>query len=296
MNARLLPQSFWAPLYFEPLRGSDERFCVAVIVVSASRARVVSAPGLARLRCLFSRETDFYISVVEEVARQLETFCESLSTRMAILETRTLDPWRFPTRGFSCGEFRFAKGENLELIAHNALQLCSSLATPLSSPSPQVRADRVVSSVRKLVTASYPQLRPCFNRSEPVYPNAGETHFAFISGSLAANMGRLNPGNLNEHFPLLQAKAMDLERLRDKQRPDVLGQTIQTFSLLALISGKDEPDERKRSEREVRVQETLNALSDITRARELNFTHSSDVEQLSLALIQNVALDSRSAL
>lgn len=285
MNFPVQERSYWAPLYFEPLPASEERFCVAIVVISTRGADVITAPGIARLQCLFPQEGNFIISAVEQVVEIFKEHLEIEENRLGIMQSGRCNTQSLPISNFYCGKFLFSKGSNHELIAQNALELCSSFKSPFSTKISQGKTDRVVCRIRNLVVATHRHLSKCFNVQASTYTQEIQPHFGFIGSNLAANIGRLSSNKLSEHFPHFQAKAMDLERLRENQEKNLFDVSLQKFSLLALVVRPEEWNLQKQNDHEDRLQDTLDALQEIARRRELEFVPSEEVSQLSQSLI-----------
>ncbi|RYZ79095.1 MAG: hypothetical protein EOP06_27835 [Proteobacteria bacterium] len=248
-------------------------------------ARSKVAPGIDRLRCLFPHEGDFLVSVVEQVVGGFNDFLRDEHFRLEIIRSRQWVAQKGHAQNFYVGKFLFAKGNKHDLVAHNALRLCSSFRSPIVAASAHGRTDRIIYSVRKLVVATHRHLSECFNVQAPTFTQGTQPHFGFIGSNLAANIGRLNSNKLSEQFPHFQAKAMDLERLRENQERDLFDSSLQTFSLLALVVCPEELDIQRQNDREERLQETLDALREIARRRELEFVPSEEVSELSRTLI-----------
>src|SRR5262245_38480909 len=104
----------WAPLMFEPIFGSGERFIVAVVAVLDGDVHIKSAPALERFTCLYgSASTDILLAI--------QITIDDLKLRAGKLGSAILDNSEVATRNACLGKHRLGNGQSVDEVLDGAL-------------------------------------------------------------------------------------------------------------------------------------------------------------------------------
>lgn len=231
------PQSlldgYYCPLYVEPMAGSGERICVAVVAATPEGFLVAPSPGLDRFRCFYDDGAEFLLRLIEEVRFDLETSLARDETQswQRFGEGQSLkELWKSPFKGFHIGETIWATGQDAGEIAGIGLMMCSSLTTKVALAEQErqetLTRNRLIAQVRGLVGAQQGWDR-FFDVSFPALP---KTRFDFVGQNLAAHIGILMPNHRRESVDTTKGGTVDLFRLR-KNAKDVLSASIEEKSV-----------------------------------------------------------------
>ena len=125
-------RAHWAPVFFEPISGSYERFVVGVAAFNHQGFHLEWANQLDRLTCFYGANARGAISAIQIAGEYLQ---EDLAKRagQAIGEP---DP---AVSGISFGDIREAEGNSLEGIAQSWMAALSSLHLSGLAPDSQAR-------------------------------------------------------------------------------------------------------------------------------------------------------------
>lgn len=126
----------WAPVYFEPIMGSGERFGVGIAVVGELDFVVLTAPGLSKLDLLYG-------SSGSDVVFMVNAALEGLSSDLAERGVAALTAPRPGAAGLHIGPVRDGAGPTLIAIAEEWLPLFSSFTADAVVLDAQ-KADRVL--------------------------------------------------------------------------------------------------------------------------------------------------------
>jgi hypothetical protein len=233
----------WAPIYIEPIVGSGERICTAVLAGDDSGFIVVPVPSLDRLSSLYGTQAQA-LSFANDLA--LNAIRDWISTRgLAAIET-----WSSPVEGVILGALRRGAGESLEDVARTGLLQCASLVEKLAeedetseaSARTEVSTRRLEKLVREAVVAARPELHKRFDQQFRVNERARPTRIGFTGNRLVANFGMLVPGQLAILVNNAKAKLWDLEQLRSGALGGMFPQTgALSFELLLNRVPRDAP-------------------------------------------------------
>ena len=233
----------WAPIYIEPIVGSGERICTAVVAGDDNGSIVVPVPSLDRLSCLYGIQAQA-LSFTNDLA--LNAIRDWISTR----GFATIEKWLSPVEGIILGDARRGAGESLEDVARTGLLQCASLVeklaeedeTPEASARTEVSTRRLEQLVRETVVMARPELHKRFDMQFRVNERARPTRIGFTGNYLVANFGMLVPGQLAILVNNAKAKLWDLEQLRSGALGGMFPQTgALSFELLLSRVPPDAP-------------------------------------------------------
>lgn len=233
----------WAPIYIEPVVGSGERICTAVVAGDDNGFIVVSVPSLDRLSCLYGTQAQA-LSFANDLA--LNAIRDWIATRGFI----AIEKWSSPVEGVILGASRRGAGESLEDVARTGLLQCASLVEKLAEEDEtseagartEVSTRRLEKLVREAVVEARPELHKRFDQQFRVNERARATRIGFTGNRLIANFGMLVPGQLAILVNNAKAKLWDLEQLRSGALKGMFPQTgTLSFELLLNRVPRDAP-------------------------------------------------------
>ena len=210
-----LLDGFYCPIYLEPMVGSGERLCIAVVAATPEGFLVAPSPGLERLKCFYDEDAGFLLSLVQEVRFDLETAMGSDPFwRTWKVGTSLLKHWTPPFDGFHVGDAVWAMGKDASEIADAGLMMCSSLVEKMKMNTRRqlLTRSRLVSEVKGHVLALH-TWGDFFDVSFPFY---GDLRYDFVGRRLATHIGIIMPDELNESVDSTKAGILDLLSLRAK--------------------------------------------------------------------------------
>lgn len=233
----------WAPIYIEPVVGSGERICTAVVAGDDNGFIVVPVPSLDRLSCLYGTQAQA-LSFANDLA--LNAIRDWISTR----GFAAIEKWLSPVEGVVLGASRRGAGETLEDVARTGLLQCASLVEKLAEEDEtseavartEVSTRRLEKLVREAVVEARPELHKRFDQQFRVNERARATRIGFTGNRLIANFGMLVPGQLAILVNNAKAKLWDLEQLRSGALVGMFPQTgVLSFELLLNRVPRDAP-------------------------------------------------------
>lgn len=233
----------WAPIYIEPMVGSGERICSAVVAGDGNAFVVIPVPSLDRLSCLYGPGT---AAVVHANELALKAIKEWIGTHGFL----AIEQWSSPIHGVILGTLRRGAGESLEDVARTGLLQCASLVEKLSEEDEtgeagaraEVSSSRLEKLVRDAVITSRPDLHTRFYRQFRINERARPTRIGFTGNRLVTNFGLLVPGQLANLVNIAKAKLWDLEQLRSGALAGMFPhQGTLSFELLLHRVRRDDP-------------------------------------------------------
>lgn len=238
----------WCPIYLEPIPGSQERFVIAVAVVSDTGFHVELANSLDRLECLYGQNAVIVRHAATITAENLKRDLKSRS-----LDALTdFDP---PVTGAHVGRIRAGEGVSLAAIGKAWMSSISSLydasltQTPLEMNAggegagagehaiavidrlPLLVYDYVVGQSRGVSEYFRPDLR-----GHPRQRRSYEVTIDYASSTLAANFGTLQAGKLAPSVRLIKNRLWDLAA--DRNRDAMFNRK---YELLVQVPSKNDP-------------------------------------------------------
>ena len=240
----------WAPIYIEPVVGSGERICTAVVAGDDNGFIVVPVPSLDRLSCLYGTQAQA-LSFANDLA--LNAIRDWISTR----GFAAIEKWLSPVEGVLLGASRRGAGESLEDVARTGLLQCASLVEKLVEEDEtseavartEVSTRRLEKLVREAVVEARPELHKRFDQRFRVNERARETRIGFTGNRLIANFGMLVPGQLAVLVNNAKAKLWDLEQLRSGALGGMFPQTGGVS--FELLLNRVPPDAPQYSDRQI---------------------------------------------
>ncbi len=214
-TSETLLDGFYCPIYLEPMVGSGERLCIAVVAATPEGFLVAPSPGLERLECFYDGDANFLLDLAGEVRFDLETtFANDSFWRKWQVGTSLTDHWTPPFDGFHVGEAVWAMGKDASEIADAGLMMCSSLVAKMKTNTRRqlLTRPRLISEVKGHVLARH-TWGDLFDVSFPFY---GDLRYDFVGHRLATHIGIIMPDELNESVDATKAGILDLLSLRAK--------------------------------------------------------------------------------
>lgn len=239
----------WAPVFFEPISGSYERFVVGIAAFNNQGFHLEWANKLDRLTCFYGANARGAISAIQIAGEYLH---EDLAKRAgrAIGEP---DP---AVSGIVFGDTREAEGNSLEEIAQSWMAALSSLyqsdMTQASSSSEleEVAAetegsgDRLPFLVCDYVKSKRVGFEKFFsadlreNKQRLAKKNSQEPVIDFSGSRLVANFGTLKASSLPRSFELVKLRLWDLNTVQVRDHNSM---AARNYEMILQRPAKDDP-------------------------------------------------------
>jgi hypothetical protein len=277
-------RAWWAPVFFEPISGSYERFVVGVAAFNEFGFHLEWANQLDRLKCFYGSDAIGAVSAIKIAGEYLK---EDLAKRAGDALTKP-DP---AVTGIAFGDLREAEGNSLESLAKSWMTALSSLyleptselvavAEPVlqAAVSSEGSGDRLPFLVCDYVKANRDGFTNYFSadlREGKQRRMKGSSHKVIIdfSGSkLVANFGTLKAGSLTGSINLIKRRLWDLKVERDRE-PDI--SFVRNHEMILQRPAKDDPQITERQQ--ANLDEAFEELE-----------HQADQEELRLRALGSV--------
>ncbi|MEP1768204.1 MAG: hypothetical protein ABJJ53_16380 [Sulfitobacter sp.] len=212
-------RAHWAPVFFEPISGSYERFVVGVAAFNDKSFHLEWANQLGRLECFYGADARGAINAIQIAGEYLE---DDLAKRAGIAVSEP-DP---AVTGIAFGDVREAEGGSLEAIAQSWMAALSSLylngQAQIAREFVEVSAetdgagDRLPFLVCDYVKGKRVGFTDYFsadlreNRKRRAKKNSQEPVIDFSGSRLVANFGTLKASSLPRSFELVKLRLWDL--------------------------------------------------------------------------------------
>lgn len=276
----------WAPVFFEPISGSYERFVVGVAAFNDQGFHLEWANQLDRLTCFYGANARGAISAIQIAGEYLQ---EDLAKRagQAISEP---DP---AVSGIAFGDTRDAEGNSLEGIAQSWMAALSSLYQ--SSMSEEIRSkelievsaetegsgDRLPFLVCDYVKSKRVGFADFFsadlreNRQRRAKKNNQEPVIDFSGSRLVANFGTLKASSLPRSFELVKLRLWDLNtvQVRDKE-----SMAARNYEMILQRPAKDDPQVSDKQQN--RLEEALKELEEQADEKQLRLRPLETYQQI----------------
>ncbi|WP_196222707.1 hypothetical protein [Pseudooceanicola algae] len=258
----------WAPVFFEPISGSYERFVVGVAAFNDQGFHLEWANQLDRLTCLYGPNARGAISAIQIAGEYLQ---EDLAKRAgrAIGEP---DP---AVSGIAFGDTREAEGSSLEGIAQSWMAALSSLY--LSGMAQDSRSRELVEVAAEtegsgdrlpfLVCDYVKSKRVGFtnffsadlreNRQRRAKRNSQEPVIDFSGSRLVANFGTLKVSSLPRSFELVKLRLWDLNTIQVRDHNSM---AARNYEMILQRPAKDDPQVSDKQQN--RLEEALKELEE----------------------------------
>jgi hypothetical protein len=203
----------WMPVYWEPMRGSDERLTVAIAArgeIGEYEVHICIRPDI--LRALYGRQGEAARGLITLVADDLAAH---------LRQGNGLSEWQPPITGVYTGSVRPALADDLRGVIRQALTLTSSLAhladvdqdrddDQIEDISP---AEQWRDAVKSMTVTIRPELGCKFDVSLPLYSSSSiETRFGFLCVEWAAQFDVIRPDQAKSRFREAQRKLWTLKQ------------------------------------------------------------------------------------
>jgi hypothetical protein len=242
-------RAHWAPVFFEPISGSYERFVVGVAVFNDQGFHLEWANQLDRLTCFYGANARGAISAIQIAGEYLH---EDLAKRagMAIDEP---DP---AVSGIAFGDTREAEGNSLERIAQSWMAALSSLyqsgmAEDTRSKEfvevaaePEGSGDRLPFLVCDYVKNKRGGFADFFSADlrdhgpRRAKRNSQEPVIDFSGSRLVANFGTLKASSLPRSFELVKLRLWDLNTVQVRDHNSM---AARNYEMILQRPAKDDP-------------------------------------------------------
>ncbi|BCM92819.1 hypothetical protein IAD21_04702 [Abditibacteriota bacterium] len=222
--------ALWQAIYVEPLRGSGERICVGVIVVSRTQHHMLLLPHMELLLGFYSKQrSDLIGQVIHLLSASIErTFGKPESCLMFFDPERRDHVWRPPTSNVVLGKVRGSKSDDLEDVADMALMMCASLYEGLKHSHGLKPASReegadpksqplIKDEVKRLVVKSHEELSSYFEEADKLVPPACH----FLGKKLAATFVELRYKFIEHDVDYIKSRIAELSGLRASMKNPV---------------------------------------------------------------------------
>lgn len=237
----------WAPVFFEPISGSYERFVVGVAVFNKQGFYLEWANQLDRLKCFYGPDAVGAISAIQIAGEYLE---DDLAKRAGDA-VREPDP---AVTGIAFGEVREAEGSSLEGVAKSWMAALSSLylsdnaatviETELHEMSAESSGDRLPFLVCDYVKSKRIGLADHFssdlreNRTRRAKKNSQEPVIDFSGSRLVANFGTLRVSALPRSFEVVKLRLWDLNTVQVREGESMV---TREYEMILQRPPKDDP-------------------------------------------------------
>lgn len=212
--------AFGAPILVEPVVGSGELICVAVVALGMNgESQVVQTIRENVAKCMLGEASERFLGLVGRTIA-------SINNHLA--ETKTLQNWVPPFGGVQLGEIQKGHVTDLAMMLRTTarnhsflLNLGDFLAADESTADESPLSDRWFSMVKDATISLRPQFATRFNRQFKL-TKGSQTRFDYAGQDLAANFGRIIPGHgISALVKTAKSKLWDLEALRESTSNDL---------------------------------------------------------------------------
>ncbi|MEN9671442.1 MAG: hypothetical protein RL018_1719 [Pseudomonadota bacterium] len=200
----LLPktQGLWRAIYWEPVLMTGERICIGFVTYWDHSAKAVLTIRPDLLIALFG-------GAGLKAQQLLVKAIRILNSRLVNAES--IEKVSAPYSGFYFSEIETCYANNYEELVEVGKIMSSSLSTLSEPDSPDAVDDfdsrtdnnqpnrQFVSRIKDLVIASNVNLAAYFNREASLLSQRRSVKFGYLSNTLAAHFGLLQPSNIQRH-------------------------------------------------------------------------------------------------
>ena len=277
----------WAPVFFEPISGSYERFVVGVAAFNDQSFHLEWANQLDRLTCFYGVNARGAINAIQIAGEYLR---EDLTKRAgrAICEP---DP---AVSGIVFGEAREAEGKSVERIAQSRMAALSSLYSSergkedLSSgelgqvvAETEGSGDRLPFLVCEYVKSKRGGFIKFFsadlreNKQRRAKKNTQEPVIDFSGSRLVANFGTLKASALPRSFELVKLRLWDLNTVQVRDHNSTVARN---YEMILQRPAKDDPQVSDKQHK--RLEEALKELEEQADEKQLRLRPLETYQQI----------------
>ncbi|SKC22505.1 hypothetical protein SAMN05216168_4540 [Kosakonia radicincitans] len=267
----------WAPVYFEPIMGSGERFTIIIAAYSKNGTyRVCNAIRPHVVKAMYGEKHNHFNELIEIIIRSLESYLK---------EKNTFEGWVSPFIGAELGNINSAQSSDMTGVLRQAIQLTASLSSLDFFATEEENDDKYSSEntwanqFKELVVYQQSSLEQYFNREFKVDGLARPSKIFYLSPKIAVNTDRLIPTNLANHLDRNKARILDLLAVKDH---DIFERN--RFEFIVYRPQADEPIYSK--SQFIKLAEALHALEEIGDKHSIRVIPVTTVNQAAIRLIQ----------
>lgn len=255
LDTNIFPQlrsgirAHWAPVFFEPISGSYERFVVGVAAFNDDGYHIEWANQLDRLVCFYGVNARGVVSAIQIAGEYLK---DDFAKRAGEAISHP-DP---AVTGITFGDLREAEGRSLESVAQNWMVALSSLYESDLSDKSQVRelvevsaeaegsGDRLPFLVfgyvrsKKVGFADFFRADLRENRQRRAKRSSQEPVIDFAGSKLVANFGTLKAASLPRSFELVKLRLWDLGTVQVRDHDSL---AYRAYEMIVQRPAKDDP-------------------------------------------------------
>ncbi|WP_392565832.1 hypothetical protein RHO15_09730 [Utexia brackfieldae] len=205
-------KAVWAPIYFEPIAGSGEKFTIAVAAIAESgEYKVKQSIRQHVVKAMYGNKSDQFTSLIDLIISSLSAHLD---------KTKQFNNWIAPIQGVSLGNIKNTASTDMLGVLRQAVMLTASLSSldfySNDDEIEQYSSDNTWSKqVKDLVVNNHPSLDIYFNKSFKVVSEARAAKIFFLSERTAINTERLRPSNIAIDLDRNKARLLDLFAVHD---------------------------------------------------------------------------------
>jgi hypothetical protein len=286
----------WAPLMFEPILGSGERFAVAVVALLNGETHIKTAPALDRFGCLYGHAS-------QDVLLAIQITLDEIRSRATSVDAEVIFKSELASSNAIFGEQRSGNGSSVDEVLDGALRLCSSFAnwSPIASeiedlaevpealektaPSSYgAHETQLVKQVSSYVSQRNHRLRSAFSHRFRASKSGRASKIDFAGHRLVANLRQIHTGrHLSGSVDRGKAGLLDLEIYRGERRQDLFQLSHHTL-FLHVPSQATRPE---LSGRQIKhVEEAVEELTAIAHKQDLEAIALTSTNQIGDAILR----------
>jgi hypothetical protein len=227
-----IPNTYWRPIFWEPVSGTGERLMVGVVV---DRENKVSAHRIIRddvLDCLYGKAANGARTLIDTGLDALKSLSEISSLQSDLPTVFGLEP----------GPLRHIYAPNMTETLRISALLYSSLANmdrldameSTDAPTQEDVNRRFSTEVKELVIGMRPDLSPYFGRQAVLIEDGEPVKFGFCSPNVILHFGVLSPVRQSGGVRDARARMWELDRAREWT-------SIKTAALLFAVPRENDP-------------------------------------------------------
>lgn len=278
----------WEALYFEPMIGSGERICVAILAVSEADFALVPVVGVERLNCLYGKEgLDFIQLLLRQTFDNINQTFESSENRRRFVNSEDESfALRFSFDGIFSGPRRHSSANSINEVAKNGLMLCASLTERLADTSEEtadaMTRKKLENNVRQVVTNDYPLWSHKFGIKRTLEANSRPVTFGFVGAHVAADFGYLDPTHLAPTVHYAKSNLLELSSLK-RIAGELYSEKREHYQILLFVPRHDDP---RYTDRQIEsVQSALRTLTIEAEGHGLELFANDEIKQMANHLI-----------
>ncbi|MCW0353985.1 hypothetical protein IAQ00_09865 [Pantoea ananatis] len=267
----------WAPVYFEPMMGSGEKFTVIIAACSDDGSvRVCSAIRPHVVKAMYGNKHNQFNSIIDFLIESLENHLRT---------HKSFSGWVPPLVSARLGNVSTAQSSDMTGVLRQAIQLTASLSSLDFFSSEDENDDKYSSEntwssqLRARIIDEQPSFEQYFHREFKVDGQARAAKIFYLSKNIAINTDRLIPTNLSNHLDRNKARILDLLSVKDH---DLFERNA--FEFLVYRPQEDDPTYSK--PQFVKLNEALHALEEVGDKHSIRVVPVTTVQQAAIRLIK----------